>query len=222
MTFKTMYRGFKKFLFPSPISEDVECCKDDVTEYAVTPEAFDSAVKAELENAKNNEVKKCKRCGKELEDNQKDFCSEYCKYMDLWLEHCEKKYGKAICGVCGVEFVKTYWTQYACSVECQNKQLEILQVKKELSLPEIKDEDNLQNSELNCVVCGEPIGQLFTKRDGDYCFCSSNCLKHYQNHGREYYGKAICPQCNNVFMKHHPSQKYCCSNCRELYYRYNE
>ena len=75
----------------------------------------------------------CGYCGRELEDNQKDFCSEYCKYMDLWAEYCKKKYGTAKCVICGEEIIKESPMDEICeSEECQAKQNRLLNIKKRM------------------------------------------------------------------------------------------
>ena len=127
-----MCEGFKKFLFPSPVSEDVGCCKDDVTECAVTSEA-------EFENVKNDEVKKCKHCGRRLKDIGKEFCNNYCESMYRLNEQFKKKYGTAKCVVCGEEFVKYSSTQETCGSFCDIKREQILGLERKIA----NEEENL-------------------------------------------------------------------------------
>ena len=92
MTLKEMCERFKKFLIPSPLSDEVKAI----------------SVSNEVE------VKKCKRCGMVLKDTEKDFCSDYCEGDYLWNEYCKKEYGVANCVICGKEFVKFYPDDEIC------------------------------------------------------------------------------------------------------------
>lgn len=128
-------------------------------------------------NATKMDVKKCKYCGKELEDTNKDFCDNYCEHRYLWNEYCKKKYGVSNCVICGKEFVKQNAMDVTCSYSCDLKN-RILNLEKENVSPETALEINNNDCDVvpevkKCKYCGKVLD------DSQKEFCSILCKGLY-------------------------------------------
>ena len=163
-------------------------------------------------NDTNNDIKKCKYCGKKLYKVKKtrQYCSRKC------YELAKRKYIEKTCINCNKQFLilnDDINNQYFCSQQCGKEyKNKIINNNKLLTITENNIIKKFYNTE--CEYCHKQHYYFGTRK---HKYCSILCKRKIKSNTEIQY-KCICKECNKEFINIKKDKQFCSVNCASKYH----